>query len=65
MNPLEILTIAAGILLIVATLILFVINIIRTPENLRGYYGAMYIGLSIISLIGGTFLIVLGCFGTV
>lgn len=65
MNFLEIFALAAGILLIVATIVVFVINIIRTPENLRGYYGGMFTGLSIISIIGGIFLIILGCFGAV
>lgn len=47
-----------GILLIVASAISLIVSILRTPENLRGFYGIMYVVLTLLAVAGGIALIV-------
>lgn len=47
-----------GILLIVASAISLIVSILRTPENLRGFYGIMYVVLALLAVAGGIALIV-------
>ena len=42
-----------GILLVVAVVTAIAVSIVRTPENLRGFYGAMFWTIGIIGIVGG------------
>lgn len=42
-----------GILLIIAPVVTTLLCIKRTPEHLRGWYGAMYWTIALFGLIGG------------
>lgn len=42
-----------GIILIIATIGITLICIKKTPENLRGFYGAMFCTIALVGLIGG------------
>jgi len=46
-----------GIVLCILTIVATVVCIIRTPGNLRGYYGIMFGICSIIGFVGGVILI--------
>lgn len=39
-----------GVLVILAVITSYIISIIRTPENLRGYYGKFYLIISGIAI---------------
>ena len=47
-----------GIVLIVAAVIAVAVSIARTPENLRGFYGAMFVAIAVVGFLGGAALIV-------
>ena len=46
-----------GILLIIFSILSVVICVSRTPDNLRGFYGAMYIFIALGAFIGGILLL--------
>lgn len=51
------LDIIIGIGLILFGIISTIVSIGRTPENLRGWYGTMYVIIAIGSLIGGIYIL--------
>ena len=55
----SIITLLAGILLIVGTILAFVFGECKTPSHLRGYYGKSYGWRSLFGIIGGIALIVI------
>ncbi len=57
-----ILMLVAGILLIVGAIVTTIVCIARTPENLQGFYGAMFWSIAIVAIIGGVALIVFSFF---
>ena len=61
-NTIEII---AGALSIIAAIAVFLINLKRTPNNLRGYYGAMFLALLVFALAGGIALSAIGVTGLV
>ena len=42
-----------GIALIIASIVAPIVCIIKTPNNLRGFYGAMFWSIALIGIIGG------------
>lgn len=46
-----------GIVLIILSICVFVVSVLRTPENLRGWYGKMFAILAVLGIIGGILLI--------
>lgn len=52
-----------GILLIIAAITILVVANMRTPQNLRGFYGVIYYIFFALVAIGGIALIVLGALG--
>lgn len=62
MNFLQILL---GLAILIATIVIFIISMFRTPINLRGYYGVMYIALMLAGLGGGIALFAIGINGIV
>ena len=42
-----------GATLVVAAIIMLIVAIVRTPINLRGFYGAMYAALAVAAFLGG------------
>ena len=54
----KIIMLVAGIALILGTIGTFIGSIIKTPENLRGFYGFFYFLISLTGLLGGIALIV-------
>lgn len=58
----NIIAIIIGSALIAIALVIFVINIIRTPTNLRGFYGAMFFALLLVAIVGGVALLLAGAF---
>lgn len=46
-----------GIILIVGTVGSLISSVLSTPYNLRGYYGAFYLFISIFGFLGGVGLI--------
>ena len=42
-----------GILLIIASIAMPISSVLRTPENLRGFYGSMFWTISLVGLVGG------------
>ncbi len=60
-----IIEIIAGVVLILAAVGAMILAICRTPDHLRGYYGAMYALLLNIALAGGTLLTLVGIRGLV
>ena len=59
----NLIAIAVGTALILGAVALFIVNVFRTPHNLRGFYGVMFAGLMIIGLVGGISLITTGVIG--
>ena len=57
-----IISIIIGAVLIVAAIVSLIVSIARTPDHLQGYYGVMYVVLTVIGIIGGAGLIVFGIF---
>ena len=57
---LNILSISIGAFLAVISIVVLIISIIRTPTNLRGFYGTMFSVLAVIGLLGGAGLVVFG-----
>ena len=55
----SILELLAGIALIFGTIVSVVCSVSKTPENLRGFYGAFYAIISLTGLIGGIALVAL------
>ena len=47
-----------GVLLIAFAIVSTILCIKRTPENLRGFYGIMFVIIALGALVGGIFLIV-------
>ena len=45
-------------MLIIAAIIVVVVSISRTPENLRGFYGVMFVAIAVVGFLGGAELIV-------
>lgn len=62
MNFLQILL---GLAILIATIVIFIISMFRTPINLRGYYGVMYTALMLAGLGGGIALFAIGINGIV
>jgi hypothetical protein len=54
------LSIILGVLVIVGVLAAVVASIGRTPDHLRGYYGAMFWTIAIIAIVGVVGVAVLG-----
>ena len=54
------LSIILGVLVIVGVLAAVVVSIGRTPDHLRGYYGAMFWTIAIIAIVGVVGVAVLG-----
>lgn len=52
-----------GVLLILAAVATLVVSIVRTPENLRGFYGVTYYIFFAVVAVGSIALIVLGALG--
>lgn len=50
-------TLIAGILILVFTIGAVIISLIRTPDNLMGWYGVMFLLIAIGGIIGGIILI--------
>jgi hypothetical protein len=48
----------AGIALIIGTIISVICSVTKTPENLRGFYGAFYTVISLTGFVGGIALVV-------
>lgn len=57
----NIVSLIVGICLILVCAIIEIVCIIRTPENLREWYGIMFTLCSLGGIIGGVFLILIGC----
>ncbi len=53
----NLITLIIGIVLCVLSIGTPVICVIRTPDNLRGFYGIMFAVCSVVGLIGGAVLI--------
>lgn len=51
-----------GILLVVGTVAAFLGAVSKTPDNLRGFYGAFYTLISLFGLVGGVALILSALF---
>ena len=49
-----------GIALIAFAVISFIVCVCRTPDNLQGFYGAMYGVIALGSIVGGILLIMSG-----
>ena len=49
----NIIALVAGIVLVVGTIAAFLCSINKTPNSLRGFYGAFYAILSLFGLLGG------------
>ena len=47
-----------GIALIIGTVISIIYSVVKTPDHLRGFYGAFYAMVSLTGFIGGIALIV-------
>ena len=47
-----------GIALVLFSVVSVIVSIIRTPENLRGFYGVMFGVISLAGVVGGIVLIV-------
>ena len=54
----SIIMLVAGIALILATVASIISSVIKTPVNLRGFYGFFYTLISLSGIIGGIALIV-------
>ena len=54
----HILMLLAGIALIIGTIISVICSVTKTPDNLRGFYGAFYTIISLTGFIGGIALVV-------
>ena len=54
----NVIELAFGLVLIVASILAVVICLLRTPENLRGFYGLMYWILAAAAIIGGAVLLI-------
>ncbi len=52
------LKVVLGIVLIVACIGILLLCIKKTPDNLRGFYGKMFLAISTIGFLGGILLIV-------
>jgi hypothetical protein len=48
----------AGIALIIGTVLSVIFSVTKTPDNLRGFYGAFYTVISLTGFIGGIALVV-------
>ena len=59
----NIIQLSVGILLVAASILFLIINIIRTPNNLRGFYGKMFLILAFLAVAGGATLITFGIIG--
>lgn len=59
MNVWFIVALIVGVVLILVPLAAFIICSLRTPSNLRGFYGKMFSCLTAFGVIGGTLLIVI------
>jgi hypothetical protein len=47
-----------GILILILTIGAVVLSLIRTPDNLEGWYGVMYVCIGLGGIIGGISLII-------
>ena len=52
-----------GTALIILTIAALIICFVKTPNNLRGYYGKMFVGLSALTILAGASLITLSLIG--
>ena len=59
----NIIQISIGAALVVATVVALLVNIAKTPNNLREFYGKMFLILMILGVIGGVTLITFGVMG--
>ena len=54
--------IIVGAIAIIALNVLLISSIVRTPTNLRGFYGVMFVALAAVGLFVGLFAIIGGIF---
>ncbi len=47
-----------GIVLIIFTISMVIVSVSKTPDNLRGFYGAMFWLISLGGILGGLYLVV-------
>lgn len=59
----SIMQISIGAVLVIAAVVVLLVNIARTPNNLRGFYGKMFLLLMILGVIGGATLTTFGVVG--
>ena len=52
--------IAVGGIAIVTLIVLLIVSVMRTPMNLRGFYGVMFAALAVVGIVVGVFAIVGG-----
>lgn len=62
---LQIIQICIGVLLIVASVLLYWYAAKKTPDNLRGFYKGLFVGVLVCALIGGLALIGIGVAGLI
>lgn len=53
----DILKLILGIVLVLFTIAAVIWSVVRTPDNLRGFYGLMFAIIALAGLIGGAALI--------
>lgn len=54
----SIFTLILGIIIVLFAVTAAIVSVIRTPDNLRGFYGLMFWIIALAGIIGGTALIV-------
>ena len=61
----SIIQISIGTVLVIGSILVMIRNIVKTPNNLRGFYGKMFLILTILAILGGGVLIAFGVIGLV